>query len=533
MPLTTWPSRVVGEDLRELLASVKDRKDRESPEIRRRVDKRRMALVWTLSLFMALNTQRNILISLSVCSLSLPSPLKLYILLCKFLFAERHEVNTMQKEKIASLIDEIARMPEMKDVPREQIEATVNEIVGKLSLQPNEIREVVLHKLTSQYSATEGTVSLSRLRPGMKNVAVVGRILFVSDETLKMKDGTEKKVLKGLISDNTKKLNFVVWNPEKYQNVIGKGAVLSLKNIYTTEWQGEPQINTSDSTDIAAISEDHLPNLRLGVPVKIKDLPSVKFPVTLTARIISVEKKTVNVGNAEKVLYSGVIADETGNVRFTAWADFNLREDEVVKINGAYKKIWKDMHSVVLDEKTTVERLDSSKLPTSTQLLAPREVLIEDIYEEGEGFMSNVQIEGFLIEVKETSGLVYRCPECSMVLDKGMCKNHGKVDESKTDLRIKGVVDDGTGAIIAIFPQEVCEKLLGKSVTDYISLVGKNGVLNPALLDINERLLGRAFNLRGNVSSSDFGTTFIVKDAQNLQIDLKAEAESLLSEMEA
>ncbi|MCX8173119.1 MAG: hypothetical protein N3F63_00700 [Thermoplasmata archaeon] len=438
----------------------------------------------------------------------------------------------MQKEKIASLIDEIARMPEMKDVPREQIEATVNEIVGKLSLQPNEIREVVLNRLAPQKEIGGEPVNLSRLRAGMRNVSVMGKILFVSDGPLKMKDGSEKRVLKGLITDNTKKLNFVVWNPEKYPGIIEKGAVLSFKNIYTTEWQGEPQINTSEVTEITSVSEDQLPNVRLGTPVKIKDLPGVRFPVTLSARVISVEKKTVKVGDEEKILFTGILADETGHVHFTAWKDFNLKEDEVVKINGAYKKIWKDMHSVVLDEKTTVERLDSSKLPPATQLLAPKEVLIEDIYEEGEGFMSNVQIEGFLIEVKETSGLVYRCADCGMVLDKGMCKTHGKVKESRTDLRIKGVVDDGTGAIIAIFPQEVCEKLLGKGVGDYISLVGKNGVVNPALWDINERLLGRAFNLRGNVSTGEFGTTFLVKDAQNLQIDCKAEAESLLSEME-
>ncbi|MEM4161100.1 MAG: hypothetical protein QW531_03880 [Thermoplasmata archaeon] len=439
----------------------------------------------------------------------------------------------MQKEKIASLIEEIARMPEMKDVPREQIEATVNEIVGKLSLQPKEIREVVLHRLAPQRETPGTPVPLSSLRPGMRNVSVVGKVIFVAEENLKIKDGSEKKVLKGLFSDNTKKLNFVVWNPEKYGESIEKGAVLCLKNIYTTEWQGEPQINTSEATEITTASEEQLPKLRLGTEVKIKDLPRVRFPVSLIARVISVEKKTVKTGSAEKVLYSGVLADETGHVQFTAWADFNLKEDEVIKVNGAYKKIWRDIHTLVLDEKTSVQRVEGSKLPPAAQLLAPREVLIEDIYEDGEGFMRNVQIEGFLIEIKESSGLIYRCEECGIVLDEGVCKDHGRVSGSKPDLRIKGVVDDGTGAIIAIFPQEVCEKLLGKSLGEYLSLVGKNGVVNPALWDINERLLGRAFQLRGNVSSSEFGTTFIVKDAQNLQIDCKIEAENLLSEMEA
>lgn len=438
----------------------------------------------------------------------------------------------MQKEEVASLIDKIARMPEMENVPREQIEATVNEVVEKMSLRPDEVKEVVLSKLGKPRTVPSGEpLPLGNLRPGMRNVSVKGKILFVSEESIQRKDGETKNVLKGLISDNTKKLNFVVWNPEKYAGTVVKGAVLVIKNIYTTEWQGEPQINTTENTAIETISEEDLPNLRLGTQIKIKDLPNVRFPVSFIARVLNVREKTVNVASGEKVLYEGVLADETGQVQFTAWKDFGLKEDEVVKINGAYKKIWKDRHSIVMDEKTTVEHVDNALLPPRENLVVPKEVLIEDIYEEGEGFMANVQIEGFLIDVKESSGLIYRCPECGVVLKDGICKTHGKVS-GRPDLRIKGVVDDGTGAIVAIFPLEICEKLLGKKTEEYLSAVGKNGVTNPALLEIKERLLGRAFQIRGNVSGGEFGTTFIVRDAQNLQVDWKAEAESLLSEME-
>lgn len=432
----------------------------------------------------------------------------------------------MEKET-ASLIERIARMPGMENVPREEIEATVKEVEEKMSLKPEEIIEVVVSKLGKQRSESQA-VLLCNLKPGMRNVSVKGKIVFVSEGSVHRKDGETKNVLKGLITDNTKKLNFVVWNPEKYGDIVVKGAVLSFKNIYTTEWQGEPQINTSESTVIEQVSEAELPKFRLGVEMKIKDIANTNSAVSFIARVLSLKKKVLD-ARGEKVLYEGWLADETGQIQFTAWKDFGLKENDVVKVSGAYKKIWKDRHSIVMDEKTVVEHADDGLLPPKENLVAPKEVLLEEV-EEGQS-LRNVQIEGFLIEVKERSGLVYRCPECDIVLNEGVCKEHGKV-KGIADLRIKGVIDDGTGAIIALFPKAVCEKLLGKSLEDYISLVGKDGVINPALLEIKERLLGRALQLIGNVSPGDFGTTFIVQDAQRLELDWKLQAKALLSEME-
>jgi replication factor A1 len=442
----------------------------------------------------------------------------------------------MQKEQIASLIEEIARMPEMKNVPREQIEATANEIANKdICLTPEEFKRAIKHRILPA-SAKSGMLWLSDLKPNMHSISVVGKILFVSEETLSVRDDkenvVEKKVLKGLISDNTKKLNFVIWNPDKYHNVVEKGKVLKFTNVYTTAWRDEPQINTSDKSEIEVADEDQLANRRYGTKIKIRDLASVNYPVTLEVRVLSVEKKEVTVDGKEKVLYSGVVGDDTGQVKFTAWFDFDLKENEVVRINGAYKKVWKDLPTIVIDEKTTVERLSDKTLPPAHELIKPVEVLIEDIYEYGAS-MSNVKLEGFIIEIKSGSGLIFRCPDCGLVLKEGTCKNHGLVTNGEPDMRIKAVFDDGTGAIIAVFPRNVCEKLLGKSISEYQALIGKSGITNPALIDINTNLLGKAIQVVGNVSTSELGTTLLVKDAQNVNTDMKIEAQKILSEMEA
>ena len=77
-----------------------------------------------------------------------------------------------------------------------------------------------------------------------------------------------------------------------------------------------------------------------------------------------------------------------------------------------------------------------------------------------------IRVRGVLIDIKKGSGLVLRCPDCNRVTQKGMCMVHGKV-QGKHDLRIKGVLDDGTGAVTVILGKELTEKLSGKTMEEY------------------------------------------------------------------
>ena len=55
-----------------------------------------------------------------------------------------------------------------------------------------------------------------------------------------------------------------------------------------------------------------------------------------------------------------------------------------------------------------------------------------------------------------------RCPECNRALQENECSVHGNVDGVE-DLRIKLIVDDGTGVVSGIFDKSLTEKILGKT----------------------------------------------------------------------
>ena len=72
-------------------------------------------------------------------------------------------------------------------------------------------------------------------------------------------------------------------------------------------------------------------------------------------------------------------------------------------------------------------------VPASEKVSESPRMWIEDLADRGGGV--DVTIRGILIDLREGSGLVYRCPECRRVLRKGACRIHGEV-KGNADLRV-------------------------------------------------------------------------------------------------
>ena len=72
--------------------------------------------------------------------------------------------------------------------------------------------------------------------------------------------------------------------------------------------------------------------------------------------------------------------------------------------------------------------------------------------------MFDVAAAGNVVSVRPGSGIISRCPECGRVVQKASCRVHGKV-EGIRDMRIKAVLDDGTGVHVSYVSQGNLQKL--------------------------------------------------------------------------
>jgi replication factor A1 len=306
------------------------------------------------------------------------------------------------------------------------------------------------------------------------------------------------------------------------------GEVFLLHNAYTKEFGGKVQVNLGNRASAEmrradeVIVDSNIAQTAVssgGEVVKLAQLQDGMNNVTVTGKVLSVESKEVEASGAKKVVYSGMLADETGKVQYSAWHDFGLKPNEVVTISRAYVKGWRGVPKLNFGERSGVMRLDQDLLP-DVEASRPKKRSLEDI--EHVGGATDVLVEGTIVDIKEGSGLIFRCPQCKRVVQKGACRIHGKV-EGVPDLRIKAVIDDGTAAITAVMGRGITESLIGTTLEANMEVVREH---------MDEKLFAKPVLVRGNVTSDEFGLMMIVSDAKVAPIDVKEEATHLLVEQE-
>jgi replication factor A1 len=364
---------------------------------------------------------------------------------------------------------------------------------------------------------------ISDLQPIAQSVNLIGQVITLNPKEITVR-GETRQIFYGIIGDESGTISFTAWK----ELDVEKGDVVEISNAYTREWQGAVQLNFGDRAAIKKTDEDKLPKEAFEPKEhKITDLRSGLGVVEVTAKIIELDKKEMEIEGVKKKIFSGIIGDETGKAQFTSWHDFKLKKGDVVNISGGYVKTWKSIPQLTFDEKAKVKKLDSKKLNVEkiqTQFM-PLQTLLEK-----RGAL-DIETEGTVIDIRPNSGLVFRCPECDRVTINNDCKIHGKV-EGKPDLRIKLVIDDGNGSVQVNMGREITEKLLGKTLDECQKIVDSSGNDDSIVNEINKIFFARRLKIKGNAFGDSFGTTVIAQDVSIIEVDIEDEADALLQKME-
>jgi replication factor A1 len=97
---------------------------------------------------------------------------------------------------------------------------------------------------------------------------------------------------------------------------------------------------------------------------------------------------------------------------------------------------------------------------------------------------------------------------------------------------VKAVLDDGSGALTAVFGKDLTEGLLDKTVEECIAQA-KEAMSQEVIRDqLADLLVAQPVEVRGNVTSDDYGLMMIVDQAKILKVDVREEARAMLEELE-
>ena len=426
----------------------------------------------------------------------------------------------MTDDELAQYIDDILeelRENAGKEVSRDELEKELRRFL-EYGVPPDHAKQTLVKKYTTERPrpSTERTLIVD-LKPNQPSVHVLARIVSINPREITVK-GEKRTIYYGILGDESGTVSFTAWKDFE----VNKGDVFEIANAYTKEWQGVVKLNFGDRTRLTKTDDARIPEVNAEPrSFKIKDLRGGLSSVELTARILELQEREVEASGQKKTVFSGLLGDETGKAQFSAWHDFGLKEDMVIKVTGGYVKSWKGIPQFSFDEKASVETVDATLIPKKE--VKTQHISLSELVDRNGAL--DIEVEGTVIEVRRGSGVVQRCPECNRVLQDAKCSTHGEVT-GIPDVRLKLTLDDGTGSIGTILGRPLTEKLLGKSLAD---LQGHMETLEETL---NTSLFGHRLLVSGNALGDDFGITIIAHEASIHDFDIAKEAESITEDLE-
>jgi len=437
----------------------------------------------------------------------------------------------MDREELAPHVEELARVLGEK-ADKEEIWKELDTYLNHYRVTLEWAKRNILKKMGGDPNILNGgggRKTVSELTGSEQSVDLLVKVLTVNPKTIEV-GGASKNIVYGYVADETGRVPYTVWETEAVQ--LNEGATVIIHNAYTKEYKGTPQLNLGNR---AAVEESDeildvagLPSGGGSAEVKVADLVEGMNYVVISGKITKVEEREITASGEKKNIITGILMDETGSVEFTIWKEAEIKEGDEVRIVGAYVKTFRGMPKLNLGDKAEVQALEEGTLEDITSS-TPKPRTLEDV--ELSGGAMDVVVRGSLVDVREGSGLVMRCPDCRRVLQKSTCRVHGKV-KGTDDLRIKAILDDGTAPMNVVFGKDLTEKLLNISIDEAIKITTEER--NPDAIKemAEERLFAHNLEVRGMVRSDDFGPMMIARDAKIIELDVREEGAKLLTDLE-
>ena len=369
--------------------------------------------------------------------------------------------------------------------------------------------------------ATPTAKDVADVTVGDDNVTVTVTVLSVGRRSIRYQ-GEEQTIREGEFADGTGRISYTAWEDFGFE----PGDSITVGNAGVREWDGEPELNIGQSSTVAIETTPVETPYEVGGDSDLVDLRAGDRGRNVEVVVLESEERTIDGRDGETTIRSGVVADETGRLPFTDWqARPELREDSALRFEEVSIREFRGVPQVNISEFTTVTPLgrsievddDAQRLPVGEAVAA--------------GGLFDVEVVGNVLEVRDGSGLIERCPDCGRVLQNGQCRSHGDVD-GEDDMRVKAIVDDGTGTVTAMLDRELTETVYGDTMSAAMT-AARDAMDKEVVADeIRERIVGREYRVRGNLSVDDYGANLEATEFERSADEPATLARSLLSEVQ-
>jgi len=423
-----------------------------------------------------------------------------------------------------SLDDHVEELASDLGVDKEEVRRDLENLVN-YSVPMDEAKQSLRRKYGDGGGggSSPSSKAIGEVTPDDSNVTVTAVVLTSGRRSIQY-NGDEHVIREGELADESGTISHTAW--DGFDGDLEPGQTVQFGNAGVREWDGKPELNLGESTNPTAVDD----SLDVGAPVggeaKLTDLEPGDRGIAVEVEILECETKTIDGRDGETEILSGVVGDDTGRLPFTDWEPHDGIEDgAALRIEETFVREFRGAPSVNVSEFSTVTPLSGSVDVADD---APRLPIAEAV-ESGGQF--DVELVGNIIQIRDGSGLIERCPDCGRVVQNGQCRSHGAV-EGEDDLRTKAILDDGTATVTAILDDELTEQVYGGDLDDAREHA-RDAMDKGVVADrIAERVVGREYVVRGSLSVDEYGANLNASEFAESTDDPAARATALLSEAE-
>ena len=368
------------------------------------------------------------------------------------------------------------------DVPLEDIENRLEEMITKFKVPSNEAQRSVTNYFLKKYSIPKNEFYTRQAEPQLTKIVDLsenGKWANLKAKVIQLWENTHDSISQvGLLGDETGIIKFTGWKNAELPE-LEQGESYLFKSIVIGEYKDRFQVQLNKNSSVEKLAEDievgggeFTPTLRESELRNIVDLVGGQW-VTIKGKVVQLWENS-----HETIEQAGLIGDPTGVIKFTNWASADLPDMEEGK---SYM-----LKNVVVNE-----------YGGKAQIQLNRSSSIEELDEDIEVGTSTFTYTGAMVDIQTGSGLIKRCPECKRALLKGTCPEHGKI-KGEYDLRIKAVLDSGTTTQDILINREITEELVGLSLESAIAMAAD--ALDPGVVldKLKHELIGRYYTASGH-----------------------------------
>jgi replication factor A1 len=396
------------------------------------------------------------------------------------------------------------------------------ENLREYSVPMDEAKEQIRQNYGDSSGGSDGPTSksIAEITTGDSSVTVTGTVLTVGKRSIRYQ-GSDHVIHEGEIADESGKISYTAWEDFSLE----AGETITAGNAGVREWEGHPELNLGESTDVTRVEAAPDIAFEVGGDSHLVDLEPGDRGRNVEVEVTEVESKTIDGRDGETDILSGVLADETTRLPFTDWDPHpEIEAGASVRLEDVFVREFRGAPSVNVSEFSSVTLLDESVAATDD---APRLPIREAI---DSGGLFDVELVGNVISVRDGSGLIERCPECGRVVQNGQCRSHGTV-EGEDDLRTKAILDDGTGTVTAVLDDQLTAEIYGGGIEDAKEHARDAMDQTVVAEAIAEELVGREFVVRGSLTVDEYGANLTARTFAETDDDPASRASDLLAEV--